>query len=90
MTIAPLPSPYNGNTHVRLVRVDFETEPAVAHFRQGRFSDGVTPPSMPYNDAAAPLGWVETPELNTAKLNAGVSSLYDVIVAIHNDLQAHA
>lgn len=95
MTIAPLPTPYNGDTHARIHNIHLDGTPAVVHFRLGRFvaPEGVedfTPPEMPYMSDESPLGWAERAELNTAELNAGVTSLADIVVAIDATLQAHA
>ena len=92
MTIIPLITPYNGDTHANLVNIHLAESPAVAHFRLGRFvlPEGEIPPAMPYNDVVPPAGWSERNELNTANLNAGVASLTDVVVAIDANLQANA
>ena len=88
MTIAPLPTPYNGETHVRLVNINLDAKPSVAHFRLGHFDGEV--PAMPYSADDAPAGWVERAEYNTAELPVGIVTLGQVVEAISAELQAHA
>lgn len=91
MTIAPLPVAYNDSTHVRITLIDLDSQPAVVHFRQGHFdcaSEDV--PAMPYSSNVRPAGWVERAELNTAPVPLGVEDLAEIILAISNELQAHA
>lgn len=88
MTISPLPAPYNGDTHVRLVNINLDTQPAVAHFRLGRFESEA--PAMPYSAEEAPAGWTERGELNTANLPTGIVTLGQVVEAISAELQANA
>ena len=92
MTIAPLPAPYLGDTHVRIHSLLLDVDPGVVHFKLGRFvlPEGELPVDMPYNDLLPPAGWSESAGLSSATLNGGVSSLVDVVVAISTDLQAHA
>jgi hypothetical protein len=89
MIIATLPTPYNGQTHVRLVNINLDGSPtSVAHFRLGHFEGAA--PSMPYSAEDAPEGWVESAELNTADLPFGILSLTQVVEAINTQLQEHA
>ena len=68
MTIAPLPLPYLGDTHVRIHSLLLDVDPGVVHFRLGRFvlPEGELPPEMPYNDVDAPDGWSESAGLSSA------------------------
>lgn len=87
MTIAPI-TPYNGQTHVRLLNINLESVPSVAHFRLGHF-DGEAP-SMPYSAEETPANWVELPDNATAPVPVGVTSLGQVVESISGHLQAHA
>ena len=88
MTIAPLPDSYNDQTHVRLININLDSQPSIAHFRLGHF-DGDAP-AMPYSADETPENWVESAELNTAPLPVGITDLAAVVTAINTELQAHA
>jgi hypothetical protein len=89
MTIAPLQNPYAGFTHVRLLNIDLQQTPSIAHFSLGKFEGHEAPP-MPYSAEAAPEGWVEKPNPNTAELPVGITSLAQIAAAIEADLLSHA
>lgn len=86
MTIRPLTIPYGDDTHVRLVLLDLDT--SIAHFRRGRFAGDA--PAMPWAGEALPENWIERAELNTAQLPADIASITAAVIAISDDLQAHA
>lgn len=88
MTIAPISPSYNGQTHVRLVNINLDGNPSIAHFRLGHF-DGDAP-AMPYSAEEVPANWVESNELNTAPLPVGIADLSAVVAAISAELQAHS
>jgi len=88
MIIAPLSTPYNGYTHVRLVRLDLDVVPTVAHFRLGTFAG--EPPEMPYSGEVLPGNWQEREELNTAEVPVGTTDLAGVVTAIDAYLQERA
>ena len=88
MTIAPLPVAYGPHTHVRLLNINLESSPSVAHFRLGSFSGSA--PAMPYSAAEAPEGWVEAADNCTAPLPVGTTSLAQVVAAIGTELTKHA
>lgn len=77
-TIAPI-TPYNGETHVRILQLDLDQSPSVAYFKLGHY-EGEEPNQK----------WVEREERNTANLPSGITTLEEVVAAISEDLQLHS